>query len=169
MASFIISLDENRCVGCHACETACKMNKDLPVGPRLIKVQSIEFFEAGGEVWRFNSRPIRCVHCDASPCLRVCPTRAISKARGINITMVDQEKCIGCKLCLLVCPFSAPQFNSRQRMLKCDLCFDYLEMGQQPVCVSSCPVGALRLEERSTYAREVRGRYLKKITTATKT
>ncbi len=65
-----------------------------------------------------------------------------------GLVVVDQEKCIGCRYCEWVCPYSAPQFNPKlKKMSKCDFCRDYLETGQDPACVAACPTRALHFGE----------------------
>jgi len=100
--------------------------------------------------------PIQCRHCEAAPCAVICPTGAISK-RGFDGPVVINEKlCIGCRSCILVCPYGVPQSRGDGRVItKCDLCFERLERGEEPACVSGCPTGALKYRRGSQISREI--------------
>jgi Fe-S-cluster-containing dehydrogenase component len=97
------------------------------------------------------------MHCGRAPCAEVCPARAIKK-RPDGIVILDETKCIGCKYCMWVCPFGAPQFNAQLgRMQKCRLCVQRVEKGLEPACVQGCHVKALKfgtLEQLSKMAKE---------------
>jgi NADH-dependent fumarate reductase subunit E len=117
------------CMGCHACEVACKQEHGLGVGPRLIKV--IE--KAPSYV------PVYCHHCAKPPCKDACPVEAISRnERGI--VLINQEACIGCKACVEACPFGAMQFDDKREIaVKCDLCYERLKNNGGPACSNACP------------------------------
>jgi Fe-S-cluster-containing dehydrogenase component len=117
------------CMGCHACEVACKQEHNLGVGPRLVRV-----LEKGCDF-----KPVYCHHCAEAPCAEVCPVDAISRnAQGI--VLVDEDACIGCKACMDGCPFGAMQFDEEQEVAaKCDLCVDRLARDAGPACGSVCP------------------------------
>ncbi|UCF94200.1 MAG: 4Fe-4S binding protein [Desulfobacterales bacterium] len=121
------------CMGCHACEIACKQEHGLGVGPRLIRVSE--------KSPRFI--PTYCHHCTKAPCLESCPVEAIFRdARGI--VLIDPGRCIGCKECVEACPFGAMQFDDAQETaVKCDLCAERLTHNQAPACSSVCPTGCI--------------------------
>jgi Fe-S-cluster-containing dehydrogenase component len=126
VALLVLSED---CMGCHACEAACKQEHELDVGPRLIQVvERAPLFV-----------PIYCHHCARPPCKDACPVDAISRdARGI--VLIDEELCIGCMECVEACPFGAMQFDERREVaLKCDLCRERLLDGGEPACAKACP------------------------------
>jgi formate dehydrogenase iron-sulfur subunit len=117
------------CMGCHACEVACKQEHELAAGPRLIKViERSPLFV-----------PIYCHHCARPPCKDACPVDAISRdARGI--VLIDGELCIGCLACAEACPFGAMQFDEQTEVaVKCDLCRERVMNVKEPVCVRACP------------------------------
>lgn len=117
------------CMGCHACEVACKQEHALGVGPRLVRV-----LEKGPEFV-----PIYCHHCAKAPCSAACPVAAISRSEQ-GIVLIDEALCIGCRECLEACPFGAMQFeDQRDIAVKCDLCPERLADGRQPACMSVCP------------------------------
>ena len=161
MKRLMVFLNSKLCVGCHACETACKMENAVPAGPKWINVRSVNLQQVLGR-WQIISRPIRCVHCSSkSPCERVCPVKAIKRTDD-GIVTVDTPKCVGCKLCLLLCPFCVPAFNAHHQMTKCDFCYERLKRGVKPACVQACPMNALSFENASSLATKLRNSYIKK-------
>jgi len=138
--------DQSRCIGCCTCVVACKDWHDIPAGPcNLIRVRTIEKGEFPTVLTCFMVTP--CYHCVNPPCLKVCPTKAITKREEDGIVTVNQERCLGkkCSLCSLACPYEAPQFRAETnaRMEKCDLCLDRLSKGEKPICVGACQTRAL--------------------------
>lgn len=135
MEKLKLRINAKECVGCHACEIACKQEHGLGVGPRLIRVIDRSPFFV----------PVYCRHCARPPCKDVCPTAAISRdERGI--VLIDKELCIGCGDCVDACPFGAMQFDPDQEVaLNCDMCIDRIEEGKQPACVLACPTHCICL------------------------
>lgn len=142
-------VDMNACTGCKTCMMACIDKNDLPAGVQYRRVSEY----VGGD-WSTNVDgtvqqdvfvyhiTMACNHCADPACVEACPTTAMNKKNGI--VTVDQKKCIGCRYCEWVCPYSAPQFNhERGKMSKCDFCKDYLAEGKPPACVAACPTRAL--------------------------
>ncbi len=126
------------CVGCHACEVACKQEHSLPVGPRWIRVYKNAPRIIEGE-WQLRYTVTHCVHCSIPACKDACAANAISK-RPDGIVMVDQEQCIGCKDCIDACPLGVMQFDEKKLVAqKCDLCLKRLDAGLSPACVNACP------------------------------
>jgi len=106
------------CMGCHACEVACKQEHGLGVGPRLVRVleKSPDYV------------PVYCHHCSKAPCKEACPVEAISRNEQ-GIVLIDIDLYIGCRECLEACPFGAMQFEDSQEIaVKCDLCVHSREM-----------------------------------------
>jgi len=151
-----IFIDKDKCVGCQACIVACKLEHSLPPyptqpviseaqGPQLIRVFQIGPEIQNGEVCLFF-QPISCMHCADAPCIRACPRSAIYKDSKTSVTLVDRDKCIGCKFCLWVCPYGAPQFYEG-KMILCDLCIhrleEHREKGRQTACEAACPARAI--------------------------
>lgn len=128
MQKVSLLIHKSDCMGCHACEVACKQEHGLEVGPQFIKVleKSPRFM------------PIYCHHCVKAPCKEACPTEAIyTNSRGI--VLIDNDLCIGCKECLDACVFGAMQFDDDKGVaVKCNLCCDRLESNQEPACSSVC-------------------------------
>ncbi|HEP1895687.1 TPA: 4Fe-4S dicluster domain-containing protein [Kluyvera cryocrescens] len=139
MNPFIVA-DSMKCIGCRTCEVACvvahqaqqacaSVSRDAFL-PRIRVVKGDTF-----------STAVTCHHCEDAPCSNVCPTGAITREAGY--VRVDQARCIGCKSCMLACPFGAMTVavqHSRPQAIKCDLC-RHREEG--PACVAACPTQAL--------------------------
>lgn len=125
------------CLGCRACEIACKDKNGLPPGPRFRRVQYIE----GGtypDVYAYRVN-MSCNHCAEPACLPTCPTGAIFKRADVGVVDIDSTLCIGCRRCEAACPFGAPQFDPSDNLVKkCNMCIDELEAGRRPYCVMAC-------------------------------
>jgi len=130
------------CIGCRACEIACKDKHGLPPGPRFRRVQYIE----GGkfpDVFAYKVN-MSCNHCSEPACLPTCPTGAIFKRTKDGIVDIDSTLCIGCRRCEAACPFGAPQFDPLAGIVKkCNMCVDEIEAGRKPYCVMACMMRVL--------------------------
>lgn len=130
------------CIGCRACEIACKDKNGLPAGPRFRRVMYVE----GGtypEVFAYKVN-MSCNHCAEPACLPTCPTGAIWKRKENGVVDIDSTLCIGCRRCEAACPFGAPQFDPSDGLVKkCNLCVDELQSGRKPYCVMACMMRVL--------------------------
>ncbi len=147
------------CIGCRACEIACKDKNGLAPGPRFRRVMYIE----GGtypDVYAYKVN-MSCNHCENPACLPTCPTGAIWKREKDGIVDIDSTLCIGCRRCEAACPYGAPQFDPVEKIVKkCNLCVDEIEAGRKPYCVMACmmrvldvgPIDQLRTNEYPTKA-----------------
>jgi anaerobic dimethyl sulfoxide reductase subunit B (iron-sulfur subunit) len=130
------------CIGCRACEIACKDKNGLAAGPRFRRVQYVE----GGtfpNVYAFKVN-MSCNHCAEPACLPTCPTGAIFKRQEDGIVDIDSTLCIGCRRCEAACPYGAPQFDPADGLVKkCNMCVDEIESGRKPYCVSACMMRVL--------------------------
>ncbi len=155
-------IDLDTCVGCHACAVACKEwntgghmaplpDRD-PYGadPSGVWFNRVHSFEVDGpDGGRTVHFPRSCLHCAEPECVTVCPTGASYKRAEDGIVLVDEDKCIGCKLCSWACPYGAREFDDDAGVMKkCTLCIDRiyndnLEVADRvPACVAVCPVSA---------------------------
>lgn len=151
----LLLMDSSRCIGCQSCEVACKMEHDLPVGPRPVKVIQLGPFEQGDElVMSFEA--VTCYHCDEPACVLACPTGAMQK-REDGIVFSNPDLCIGCQTCAVACPFGVPELNpATGKIAKCDGCMERVERGLWPACALKCPTGALRFGAPTSVVRERR-------------
>lgn len=158
-----------KCLACKSCEIACAVaHSESKVIEKAIteasKPRKRVTVEAVGE----NSIPMQCRHCEDAPCIAVCPTAAIHRSHADEPVLIDQEKCIGCKYCLMVCPFGVIYAsNDGKVMLKCDLCIERAKMGEEPACVEACPTKALVLVDEKDLAADRRKRAAKELVTST--
>ena len=137
------SFDLSRCTGCMACVVACMDQNDLPAeGPSFRQVTKIE--TGGYPSAQIHFVSLACFHCSDAPCMNVCPKKAISRDPEWGVIEVDQNLCIGCRACAMVCPFGAPRFNHGEKMSKCNFCIDRVEHGMEPACVHTCTTKALQ-------------------------
>lgn len=138
MKRYTLKVDTKRCIGCQACEIACKQEFNLPVGPRWIKVDKVGP-RYNGDKLEMEFVPFFCTHCDDPECIEACPEGAIYK-RPDGIVLVEKSKCTGCKLCIEACPTKAPQFNPEEGVVGfCTLCSHRIDENLEPVCKLVCP------------------------------
>ena len=149
------------CIGCRACEIACKDKNGLAPGPRFRRVMYVE----GGtypDVFAYKVN-MSCNHCAEPACLPACPTGAIFKRKKDGIVDIDSTLCIGCRRCEATCPFGAPQFIPEQNVVaKCNMCVDEIDAGRKPYCVMACmmrvlDIGPIDKLVDGTYETKARG------------
>lgn len=132
--------DPNKCTGCGTCEAVCSLHHTGTVNPSRSRIRVIRF-EGGVFI------PMLCLQCKDPICVSVCPTAAIFKDEVTRGIIIDSEECIGCKMCMLNCPFGAISIDSGdEKLIKCDLC------GGDPTCVKFCSTGALQYVKEDTYS-----------------
>jgi len=144
MAPKMLIIDYSKCQACGICENACATREeDAPRGfPTRIRTVIWDL-----EGWGV---PIACQHCTDAPCQAVCPRQAISRDEELARVMIEYERCIGCRMCLAVCPFGAIGYDSvARRVIKCDLC------DGDPLCASLCSYGAIQYVETMDRVPEV--------------
>lgn len=134
-------VDQTKCIGCHACTTACKSENDVPLSVTRTYVKSVDVgrFPAVRRAFQVT----RCNQCDAAPCVTACPTSAMYR-RDDGIVDFDKSACIGCKACMAACPYDAIFINPEDHSAeKCNFCAHRLDVGLEPACVVVCPTEAL--------------------------
>ncbi|MDY3116078.1 MAG: 4Fe-4S dicluster domain-containing protein [Sutterella sp.] len=137
MSQKTLVIDLDRCIGCYACEVACKQENHVPLGMQYNKVFTIGPMGKFPEVKSYFL-PAVCQVCKNAPCVTVCPTGASYRTEDGQI-LINKEKCIGCKLCMKACPYGARSFNEQTKVVeKCTLCNHLQAIGEQPACVKVC-------------------------------
>jgi len=131
----VLIIDPAKCDGCRSCEAACSTTKEGESNPYKARIRVIRFPDDS------FFYPIVCSQCDSPFCVSVCPTSATSKNPESGVVEHDSEKCVGCKMCLLACPFGSIA-TIDALPAKCDLCEG------DPACVKFCEPGALTFAER---------------------
>lgn len=141
-----VYINQDACIGCRLCETYCRLKHSKYTD--LVKAHKREFprpvsrvrVDENGAV----SLSVRCQHCVDAACIRACLTGALYRNEATGTIEVDEERCIGCGTCSLVCPLGVPLVDDTlKKMVKCDLCQDE----EVPVCVVNCPNEALVFAE----------------------
>lgn len=140
--------DSSICIGCRACEKACAKAHDLPIPedepePGVLRKTSetqrcaVNSYETSeGEVFVRN----QCMHCNEPACVTACLTQAMYKTKEGPVIW-REEKCMGCRYCMISCPFDVPKFeygSTNPKIQKCDMCYDRIKNGEIPVCVETC-------------------------------
>lgn len=158
----MILIDPKRCLACRTCELQCAVEHseskvldkavcEEPLTQPRVKVES----EEGLVV------PLQCRHCEDSPCIDACPTKALDREDTESPVIIKDNLCIGCKLCIIACPFGVINMNKKGKVaVKCDLCSERLKDGKDPACVEGCPTGAIKFVSTSDVAKSKRKNYL---------
>ncbi len=170
-----ILIDTTKCIGCRACQVACKSWNDLKGGkatfsetwsnPRFLssnqytRIVFREIPRSDGRLeWHFISR--RCMHCLDPACVSACPVAALVKLPSGPV-VYDDERCIGCRYCMMACPFQIPKFQWESAVplvRKCTFCADRQALGLAPACTTTCPTGTLLFGERADLLTEAHRR-----------
>lgn len=134
-------IDNRKCIGCHACTTACKSEHQVPVGVNRTWVKQVEK-GTFPETRRLFS-VMRCNHCTDAPCVEICPVEALF-FRDDGIVDFDKNRCIGCKSCMQACPYDALYIDPENHTAaKCNYCAHRVDIGLEPACVNVCPEHAI--------------------------
>ena len=134
-------IDIKRCIGCQSCETACKQLHGFNTTPEPT-LSDTAFTVVENRSDKFVRK--LCMHCEDPACASACPVGAISKL-PLGPVVYNADKCIGCRYCMIACPYSVPRYQWSKLapfVKKCDLCSERLKTGAQPACVEACPVQA---------------------------
>ncbi|MGE0080465.1 MAG: formate dehydrogenase subunit beta [Thiohalomonadaceae bacterium] len=164
-------VDVSACIGCKACQAACMEWNDLrpEIGNTTgVYDNPVDLTDTAWTVMRYAEveengtlqwliRKDGCMHCADPGCLRACPAPGAIVQHGNGIVEFHQENCVGCGYCVTGCPFNVPRISKKDsKAYKCTFCSDRVAVGQAPVCVKSCPTGALRFgtkEQMKDYAQ----------------
>lgn len=134
-------IDNTRCIGCHACSTACKSENEVQLGVDRTRVKYVETGTFPNV--RRHFQVTRCNQCEHPPCVYICPVTAMYQ-RPDGIVEFDQDVCIGCRACMAACPYDAIYMDpDTHSAAKCHFCMHRVEVGLQPACVVVCPEEAI--------------------------
>lgn len=162
---YVMLIDTKRCIGCHTCSMACKVENNLPDGVWWNRTLTLggEDMDTPKGVYphlQLGYMTLGCQHCENPPCVNVCQAGATYKDPATGIVVQDPEKCVGCRKCMATCPytgvrqyiFDEPQFatgfavgsadaprHRKQTVGKCTFCSHLLARGEQPFCIDVCP------------------------------
>jgi Fe-S-cluster-containing dehydrogenase component/formate-dependent nitrite reductase membrane component NrfD len=138
---FAFLIDHRKCIGCHACTVACKQENGVPLGNFRTWVKYVE--KGAFPSVRRHFTVLRCNHCDAAPCVNICPVNALHKRKDAIVDL-DRDQCIGCRGCMQACPYDALYLNEEKGVAeKCHYCAHRTEIGLEPACVIVCPERAI--------------------------
>jgi len=133
-----IVVDLDHCSGCRGCEIACKNENAIPLGERWNRLLLCGPYGEYPDLSQYYL-PAMCQQCQNAPCVNVCPTGASYRDPETNIVLIDKAKCIGCKYCMMACPYGVRAFNKENKVVeKCTLCSHLLAEGEKPFCVQEC-------------------------------
>jgi len=157
-------IDLKKCIGCHSCSIACKSNNNLPNDiwwNRVLTVGGEAMDTAAGTYphnLEMHHMPVNCQHCENPACVRACPVGATYKREEDGVVIQDYDKCIGCRMCMVACPYNARSFNWKKPeyyvdhalgdidapvhqynvVEKCTFCVHRLARGGMPACMELC-------------------------------
>lgn len=176
-----VLVDLRRCIGCRACQVACKRWNDRDATPTIMNSDSkfewtnpselspqtytyVKFVKTGsGESLKWTFAKTQCNHCIEPHCVTACPTTALIKTDNGPV-YYRKELCIGCAYCINACPFEVPKFDEENKVIeKCTFCSERLEENMEPACVAACPTDTLvlmTLEEARSKATEAEAKGL---------
>jgi anaerobic carbon-monoxide dehydrogenase iron sulfur subunit len=133
VAKKILVIDTEKCTGCRKCELVCSVHHTGTYDPTRSRIKILKWEHVGYYL------PLSCQNCDYASCVEVCPSGACRKDPNLGVATINKKVCIGCKSCVLACPFGVPIFDHVDGIsVKCDYC------GGNPQCVAACEAGAIR-------------------------
>ena len=172
---YSVLFDATLCIGCRKCEWACNNQNNLP-NKSFASFDDKSVFDENRELTPDNftvvnrydiegyPQPIyvkkQCMHCGQPACASACLTEAMKKTEQGPIIWRG-NKCMGCRFCMLSCPFDIPKFeydSANPRITKCTMCFDRISLGERPACVDICPTEAIIFGKRSELLDEAKRR-----------
>lgn len=162
-----ILYDAARCKGCHGCEYDCAWEHELTEPDEIddtIKRKTDETRRTVVNAWQTSKGEVfvkmQCMNCNDPACATACLTQAMHKTEEGSVVW-REDKCMGCRYCMVSCPFDMPKFeyhSTNPKIQKCDMCFNLQQQGEEPACVYNCPNGALKFGTRRELLAEAHKR-----------
>lgn len=156
-----ILYDATLCVGCRLCEQACAERNKLPYNDAIASQETLSEHKLTTIVTRGDKFMRRmCMNCMDPACASVCPVGALRKTADGPV-IYEESRCMGCRYCMLACPFSVPKYEWGKvlpRVRKCDMCADRVAAGRPTACAEACPTGATQFGERDALIAEAKER-----------
>lgn len=135
----VLTVNYEKCTGCRQCELVCSVFHTGASNPTRANVHVIKWEHQGFYL------PVFCQQCVDAPCISVCPRKALSRDEDLNRVAIDRDLCIGCRACMVACPFGAMGYDQvEKKIIKCDLC------DGDPLCVRFCETEAIEYVDDST-------------------
>jgi formate dehydrogenase iron-sulfur subunit len=157
--------DATQCIGCLECESACAAQNDLPYDEEIAKAKKTsetKYTYVSVRTSEGEEKYLRhlCMHCLDPTCVSVCPVKALTKTPQ-GAVVYDASKCMGCRYCMMACPFQVPKYEWSKAIptvRKCILCADRIAEGKPTACAEACPTGATIVGDRDLLLVEARKR-----------
>ena len=145
MTRYAMTVDQKLCVTCNACVIACKNENKVPTGTARCWTAQVE--RGVFPNLSIETRSERCNHCEHAPCVTACPTGASHYEEG-GMVVVSKDKCVGCKACIVACPYEVRYIHPEGHVEKCTFCIHRVREQKDPACVTVCPTDALTFGDR---------------------
>ncbi len=153
--------DDTMCIGCKQCEAACAEQNHLPYNEQIAAEQVTSAHKFTAVVTKQDKFMRRlCMHCQDPACVSVCPVAALRKTPAGPV-IYDESRCMGCRYCMVACPFGVPKYEWAKvlpKVQKCIMCPDRIAAGKPTACAEACPTGATKFGERDELIREAQER-----------
>jgi len=153
--------DATMCIGCKQCEVACATENKLPYNDRIASEQKQSDHKYTAVLTKGDKFMRRlCMNCQDPACASACPVAALRKTPAGPVTY-DEGRCMGCRYCMVACPFSVPKYEWGKvlpKVRKCTMCPDRVAAGKQTACAEICPTGATKFGERDDLINEAQQR-----------
>lgn len=158
MTEKALVVEVDKCTGCRLCEIFCSFQKTKTCNPARSRINVMKWEEDGINI------PFMCQQCEDPLCAQVCPMNAIEKDEERGVIKTNYEKCIGCKMCIVVCPVGGATFDPiEKKVIQCDLC------DGDPLCVKVCPTNAINFVKLVTVGTAKKRKVLERVFSSIKT
>lgn len=148
----VLMVYPEKCIGCGCCELACSFTHEDEFRPSASRIGVFRFDEGGVNV------PMTCFQCEEPSCMKVCKPGALHRDEATDVIAFDEDKCIGCRMCVMACPFGNIAYNrAAKKAAKCDQC------DGTPQCVAFCPTKAIDYLQADTESQNKKRAFTEKM------